>query len=229
MIALVTGANKGIGLEVARELAEEGHTVYLGARDLAKGRKAHEKIGAPENLVPIQLDVTDVSSIKQAVNTIQQKHGRLDVLVNNAAINYDTWHNPLNADLGNVQETLSTNLFGAWSMIQAVLPLMQQNGYGRIVNVSSGAGALSTMTAATPGYSISKASLNVLTLQFARFITYPDILINSVCPGWVRTDMGGAMADRSVAEGAETIVWAAQLPKNGLTGKFFRDKKEKAW
>lgn len=229
MIALVTGANKGIGLEVARELAEEGHTVYLGARDLTKGRKAHEKIGAPENLVPIQLDVTDVSSIKQAVNTIQQKHGRLDVLVNNAAINYDTWHNPLNADLDNVQETLSTNLFGAWSMIQTVLPLMQQNGYGRIVNVSSGAGALSTMTAATPGYSISKASLNVLTLQFARFITHPDILINSVCPGWVRTDMGGSMANRSVAEGAETIVWAAQLPKNGPAGKFFRDKKEKAW
>ena len=229
MIALVTGANKGIGLEVVRQLAKEGATVYLGSRDVSKGRKAHEKIGGLKNVHVIQLDVTDIKSIERAVTSIKADQGRIDILVNNAGINYDTWHNALNADLENVRETLETNLFGAWAMIQAVLPIMQESAFGRIVNVSSGAGAISGMSSGTPGYSISKAALNILTIQCAQLINQSDLLINAVCPGWVRTDMGGSMASRSVSKGAETIIWATQLPEKGPSGKFFRDKREIAF
>ena len=226
MIALVTGANKGIGREVARQLAMKGNTVFLGSRSIEKGNAAKKQIGNTENLHVIQLDVTNEVSIIAAYDTIVSKHGKLDILVNNAGINYDTWHNVSNADLNNVKETLDTNLFGAWKMIQTFLPLMKEKGYGRIVNVSSGAGAINGMSSGTPGYSISKAALNILTIQLRQSIFHEDILINSVCPGWVRTDMGGSGASRSVTQGAETIIWATELPKGGLNGKFFRDKKE---
>lgn len=226
MIALITGANKGIGLEVVSQLLKSCQVVYLGSRDISKGKKAHVKIGLPLNVIPIQLDVTDRLSIQNAIELIHTTHGRIDILVNNAGINYDTWHNALNADLANINETLQTNLFGAWAMIQEVLPIMQTKGYGRIVNVSSGAGAIAGMSSGTPGYSISKAALNIITIKFSHLINQTNILINSVCPGWVRTDMGGSMASRSVSKGAETIVWATQLPKNSPSGKFFRDKRE---
>jgi NAD(P)-dependent dehydrogenase (short-subunit alcohol dehydrogenase family) len=124
--------------------------------------------------------------------------GRLDILVNNAGINYDAWHNALNADLDNVRETMETNLYGPWEMIKAFMPLMEANHYGRIVNVSSGAGAISSMPSNTPGYGISKAALNVLTIKFNGVIGLSDILVNSVCPGWVRTSMGGSEAQRWV-------------------------------
>ncbi|WP_281615173.1 SDR family oxidoreductase [Flammeovirga sp. SubArs3] len=226
MIALVTGANKGIGLETATQLAGLGHKVYLGARDIEKGNAAKSKINNSENIEVIELDVSKEDSIQKAFEKIKLENGRLDILVNNAAINYDTWQDALSADLNNVRETLETNLFGAWKMIQTFLPLMQQNNYGRIVNVSSGSGAITNMTVGTPGYSISKASLNILTINFAHIASNYDILINSVCPGWVKTDMGGAGANRSVSEGAETIIWAALLQKGAASGKFFRDKKE---
>ncbi len=229
MIALVTGANKGIGHEVARQLAEQGHTVFLGSRDLKKGEEALAKLSDPKNMEVVQLDVTDSVSIQNCLKVIEQKHGRLDILVNNAGVNYDTWQNVVNADLSNVKETFDTNLFGVWEMIQTFLPLMQKNGYGRIVNVSSGAGAWSSQTGGTPGYSLSKIALNALTVQFNNHILTEDILINAVCPGWVRTDMGGSSATRSVAEGAETIVWLSQLPSGGPSGKFFRDKEVIDW
>lgn len=226
MIALVTGANKGIGLESTKQLAELGHTVYLGARNIEKGLKAKETIGNSDNIIVLELDVTKPQSIHTAFEKVSADFNRLDILINNAGINYDTWQNSLNADLDNVRETLETNLFGAWAMIQAFFPLMQQNSYGRIVNVSSSSGEITNPSSGTPGYSISKVSLNMLTVKFALFITEKDILINSVCPGWVKTDMGGSMAPRSVSQGAETILWAALLPKGGPSGKFFRDKKE---
>ncbi|MCT4624906.1 MAG: SDR family oxidoreductase [Schleiferiaceae bacterium] len=225
-IALVTGANKGIGLAIVKQLSELGHQVFLGARSLQKGLEAKADLSNPSNVHVIELDVADEDSIRMAFQEIVSKYDQLDILVNNAGINYDTWQNATNADLNNVRETLETNLFGAWCMIQNFLPLMKKKGFGRIVNVSSGSGAINDMGAGTPGYSISKAALNILTIQFSQLNQEKDVLINSVCPGWVRTDMGGSMASRSPAQGAETIVWAALLPKGGPTGKFFRDKKE---
>ncbi len=226
MVALVTGANKGIGLAVTRQLAGLGHTVILGSRDLQKGLAAKARLSLPDQVTVKQLDVTDENSIQQVFDFVDNELGGLDILVNNAGINYDTWHSALDADLSNVKMTLETNLFGAWSMIQAFVPLMKKGNYGRIVNVSSGAGSLAGMSSGTPGYSISKTSLNVLTIKVAALLRGSGILVNAVCPGWVRTEMGGAGASRSVEQGAETIVWAATLDKSGPTGKFFRDKKE---
>jgi len=226
MIAVVTGANRGIGLEITKQLASLGHTVILGSRSLEKGLQIAKENNLSENIIIKQLDVTNLESVENLKEYIISKFGSLDILINNAGINYDTWQNILNADLENVRETLETNLFGAWQMIQAFVPLMKKNNYGRIVNVSSGAGAINRMGAGTPGYSISKAAMNVLTIKSAALTQRSNILVNSVCPGWVRTDMGGAGATRSVSKGAETIIWAAQLPDNSSTGKFFRDKKE---
>lgn len=225
-IALITGSNKGIGLEVVRQLAQLGHRVILCSRDESRGQNAQSQISSSGDIVYHQLDVTDQKSVNDIYEFVVAEFGRLDTLVNNAGINYDTWQNALDADLDNVRETLETNLFGAWAMIQKFLPLMQQHGYGRIVNVSSGAGAIQGMGAGTPGYAISKTALNVLTIKAAAQVSNSDVLINSVCPGWVRTEMGGAGAPRSVEKGAETIVWAALLEKNGPSGLFFRDKKE---
>jgi len=228
MIALVTGGNRGIGLEVCRQLAEAGHQVILTSRDKAKGKQALEKL---DNALIIYhpLDVTDESSINEARRFVEEKYNRLDILVNNAGINYDTWQNAEQADLASVQETFNTNVLGPWRLSQAFIPLMRSNGYGRIVNVSSGAGALNGMGGGTPGYSVSKASLNVLTIKLGAELKDTDILVNSVCPGWVRTDMGGKQAPRSVTEGAEGIVWAATLPKDGPSGGFFRDGKRIEW
>ncbi len=175
------------------------------------------------------LDVTDDNSVAQLQSYIETNYGRLDILVNNAGINYDTWQNAEQADLQSVQKTLNTNLLGPWRVSQAFIPLMRKNGYGRIVNVSSGAGALNGMGGGTPAYSVSKASLNVLTIKLAADLQNTGILVNSVGPGWVRTDMGGKEAPRDVTEGAEGIVWAATLPDDGPTGGFFRDGKLIEW
>ncbi|MEL6968978.1 MAG: SDR family NAD(P)-dependent oxidoreductase [Bacteroidota bacterium] len=156
------------------------------------------------------------------------QYGRLDILVNNADINYNSWHQALNADLQECRQTMEANLFGPWQLCQAFIPLMQGEGYGRVVNVSSGAGALNGMGGGTPAYSISKAGLNVLTIKLAAGVR-GDVLVNAVCPGWVRTDMGGSQAPRSVSEGAQGIVWAAPLPTGGPSGGFFRDGKRIEW
>ena len=224
-VALVTGSNRGIGLEVVRQLAQRDITVVLSSRREKDGEKALQQINNP-NIHYHQLDVNDQTSVDQIREYITRTFGRLDILVNNAAINYDTWHQAASADLSEIQETIDTNLLGPWRLAQAFIPLMKKNRYGRIVNVSSGSGALTGMGGGTPGYSVSKASLNVLTIKLARELKSQNILVNSVCPGWVRTEMGGASAPRSVEEGAETIVWAALLPDSGVTGKFLRDKRE---
>lgn len=228
-VALVTGANRGIGLEVARQLAEKGHTVILTSRDAGKGQAALQSIQQPNYQLHFHpLDVTDHTSIHTLKEWVSSTFGRLDILVNNAGINYDSWHNVLNADLKEAHETLEANLFGPWYMSQAFIPLMQSGNYGRIVNVSSGAGALNEMGGGTPAYSISKAGLNVLTIKLAAAVS-GNFLVNAVCPGWVRTDMGGSNAPRSVAEGAASVVWAAVLPESGPSGGFFRDGKPIAW
>ncbi len=228
-IALVTGANRGIGLEIVRQLLDHGHQVILTSRKKVDGEVAVDKLGRLERLHYRQLDVTDHVGIDQLVKDIKSGFGQLDILINNAGINYDTWQNAVDADLVTVQETLETNLMGPWRLSQAFIPLMRQNGYGRIVNVSSSAGALSGMGGGTPAYSVSKAALNVLTVKLAADLSNTGILVNSVCPGWVRTDMGGSTAPRNVAEGADGIVWLAELPTDGPTGKFFRDRKEIPW
>lgn len=228
MIALVTGGNRGIGLEVCRQLAEAGHQAILTSRDEEKAKTVVE--GLDNKLIVYhQLDVADGESIERVRSFVEGKYGRLDILVNNAGINYDTWQNAEQADLETVQDTFDTNVLGPWRMSQAFIPLMRKNDFGRIVNVSSGAGALNGMGGGTPAYGISKAALNVLTIKLAADLKGTGILVNSVGPGWVRTDMGGKEAPRSVAEGAEGIVWAATLPKGGPTGGFFRDGKQIKW
>jgi len=228
-VALVTGANRGIGLEVCRQLAARGLTVVLGSRDAGKGERAVAALGVGKGTVlPCQLDVTDPDSIERTRARVTADFGRLDVLVNNAAILYDTWQHAVDADLAQVREALETNLFGAWSMVRAFLPLLRRSRHARVVNVSSEAGSLSTMGGGTPAYSLSKAALNALTRMLAAELRTERILVNAVCPGWVATDMGGK-GGRPVAEGAASVVWAAMLPDDGPTGGFFRDGRPLAW
>ncbi|WP_026073121.1 SDR family oxidoreductase [Nodosilinea nodulosa] len=228
-VALVTGANRGIGLEITRQLAIAGMTVILGSRDRSKGEAAAAPLGqAGLAVVPMALDVTDPDSIAELAQQLEQRFGHLDILINNAGILYDTWQTPSNADLAVVQEAIATNTLGPWRMVQAVLPLLKRSQRGRIVNVSSGAGAFSSMGAGTPAYSLSKAALNALTRLLAADLKGSGILVNAVCPGWVATDMGGT-GGRPVADGAAGIVWAATLPADGPTGGFFRDRQPLDW
>jgi NAD(P)-dependent dehydrogenase (short-subunit alcohol dehydrogenase family) len=228
-VALVTGANRGLGLEVVRQLARDGFTAVLGSRDGAKGRASAESLAEDGLEVdPLALDVADERSVAEAAAELERRHGRLDVLVNNAGILYDTWQRGVDADLALVREALDTNLLGAWRTAQACLPLLRRSAHGRIVNVSSGAGALSSMGSGSPAYSVSKAALNALTRILAAELRSDGILVNSVCPGWVATDMGGP-GGRPVAEGAASITWGARLPDDGPTGGFFRDGQRLDW
>ena len=224
-VALVTGANRGIGLEVCRQLAQQGMCVLLGTRDAAKGVSAATSLAADGlDVRAVILDVTDAASIA----ALGRQLGPVDVLVNNAGVDYDTDQTTLDADLVRVRRTFETNLFGAWSVAQAMAPSMVERGWGRIVNVSSGAGSLTEIGCGPPGYSASKAALNALTRMLAAELSARGVLVNSVCPGWVATDMGGS-GGRPVRDGAASIVWAALLPDDGPSGGFFRDGKPVAW
>ncbi len=193
--ALVTGANRGIGLEVCRQLAGRGWRVLLGARDCAKGQAAANRLGG--NVRAVALDLTDPDAPMRLRNEI----GYVDALVNNAGVHYDLWQRALDVDWRIVREAFETNLFGAWRMAQAFAPLMREAKWGRIVNASSGAGSLASMGAATPAYSTSKAALNAFTRVLTAELRGSGVLVNAVCPGWVATDMGGT-GGRPVAEGA---------------------------
>ncbi|MDQ1398755.1 MAG: hypothetical protein QOK20_687 [Acidimicrobiaceae bacterium] len=224
-IAVVTGANRGIGLEVTRQLADAGDTVVLGSRDRARGEEAARPlVDAGRDVLVRRLDVTDQSTLDAVAAELSASYGRLDVLVNNAAINYDTWQQAAGADLTVVAETIDTNLVGAWRAINAFLPLLRSSEHGRIVNVSSESGSLASMGGGTPAYSTSKAALNALTRILADELRPDGILVNSVCPGWVATDMGGR-GGRPVAQGAASVVWAVDLADGGPTGGFYRDGK----
>jgi len=226
-VALVSGGNRGIGLGVCRRLAEEGLTVILGSRDEERGRQAAEGISG--EVAVRQLDVADARSVERLASSVEDDFGRLDVLVNNAAISNDDGQSGAEADLERVREALEANLFGAWRLCEAAIPHMRRGGYGRIVNVSTGLAALEDMGGGSPGYRISKTSLNALTRILASELRGSGILVNAVNPGWVQTDMGGANANRTVEEGADGVVWAATLPNNGPTGGFFRDRRHVAW
>jgi NAD(P)-dependent dehydrogenase (short-subunit alcohol dehydrogenase family) len=226
-VALVSGGNRGIGLEIVRQLAGRGITVILGSRDEEQGRAAAE--GLPGAVVARQLDVADEKSVDRLGASIEEEFGRLDILVNNAGISNDDGQRGVSADLNRVREALDANLFGAWRLCEIAIPLMQRHGYGRIVNVSSGMGALEDMGGGSPGYRVSKTALNALTRILASELRGSGVLVNSVCPGWVQTDMGSPRAPRPVEEGADTPVWAATLPKGGPTGGFFRDRRPIPW
>ncbi|WP_344443171.1 SDR family NAD(P)-dependent oxidoreductase [Kitasatospora nipponensis] len=231
-MAVVTGGNRGIGLEVCRQLAALGQRVVLTARDPAKARAAAAQLraeaGAEAALEAFPLDVTSDRGAEALATHLTERYGRVDVLVNNAAITYDTWQRTSTADLGTVRSAGETNLYGPWRVTQALLPLLRASRRPRVVNVSSGAGALADLGAGTPAYSITKLALNGLTLMLARELDSEGILVNAVCPGWVATDMGGA-GGRPVAEGAAGVVWAATLPEGGPTGGFFRDGRPIPW
>lgn len=229
--AFITGANKGIGQEIARQLAQRGFAVFLGIRDIAKGREASEELcqqGYESTF--IQLDVTDPVSIRTACGTFSQKADHLDVLINNAGILEDHGEDILKLNAEMLDRTLKANVTGPILVTQDFLQHLQKSPHGgRIINVSSGAGALNDMGTYAPAYSISKTALNAVTKQFAGALTDQNIAVNCVDPGWVRTDMGGPDANRSVEEGAETIVWLATDAPQSETGKFWHDKREIAW
>jgi NAD(P)-dependent dehydrogenase (short-subunit alcohol dehydrogenase family) len=219
---LVTGANRGLGLATARALASHGYSVIVTARTLAKAEAAAAGIAGAR---AEELDVADPESIA----ALHARVPDVDVLVNNAAIALDEGTSPLDVPRDVVQTTMQTNFRGPLLLCQAFVPGMRRRRWGRVVNVSSGAGQLSAMSDYAPSYSVSKAALNALTRQFAAATKGEGVLVNSVCPGWVRTDMGGPNATRSIEEGIETIVWAAMLPDKGPTGGFFRDRQPIPW
>jgi NAD(P)-dependent dehydrogenase (short-subunit alcohol dehydrogenase family) len=229
-VALVTGAYRGIGLEVSRRLARRGFDVVLTARDLRKAGAAAEELKEQGlKVVSAALDVTDARSVEEAARFVAERFGRLDVLVNNAAILYDHWQRAESADLDTAREAFETNTLGPWRVAQAFLPLLRKSQHPRIVNVSSESGSLSSMGGGTPAYGVSKAALNALTRKLADELRPSSILVNSVCPGWVATEMGGPAAPRTVEEGAASVIWAATLPDDGPTGGFFRDGEPLAW
>ena len=221
-IALVTGANRGIGFEVCRQLLELGYVVYLGARDREKGEKALTKMGADiSRLRLLELDVLSLESIERAKLTIEKDFGHLDVLINNAAIHYDDWEDVLTLDLKILHEAFETNTVAPLVMTQHFLPLIKKSSSPRIVNVSSEAGSFSCLTGRTPAYTLTKYALNALTVMLAHQLKNEHILVNAVCPGWTNTDMG--KGGRPVPDGAKGVVWAATLPDEGPTGGFFKD------
>lgn len=228
-VAVVTGANRGLGLEVTRQLAGRGFTVVLGSRDPGQGEKAARRLDpAGHQVVPCALDVADENSVAAMAAWVDDCLGRADVLVNNAGVLYDTWQRGAAADLGIVNEALQTNLVGAWRTTLALLPLLRHSPHPRIVNVSSESGAISEMTGGTPAYSVSKAALNALTRVLAGELRQDGFLVNAVCPGWTATDMGGG-GGRPVADGAASVTWAVLLPDDGPTGGFFRDGRPLPW
>jgi NAD(P)-dependent dehydrogenase (short-subunit alcohol dehydrogenase family) len=230
-LAVVTGGNKGIGYEICLQLARKGFRLVLTSRDPEKGREARKKLekeGLDVSHHP--LDVTDQASVAAIARYIESEFGRVDVLVNNAGILIDSRSTSvLREKEETFRITLETNFYGALRMCQALVPLMQKNHYGRVVNLSSGLGQLDDMGDGTPAYRVSKTALNALTRMVASAVEGDNILVNSMCPGWVRTDMGGPGASRSVEQGAGTAVWLAMLPHEGPTGGFFRDKKPIPW
>ncbi len=230
VIALVTGGNRGIGFEIVRQLARREATVILTARRPDAGAAALAKLAREGVHVSFQaLSVTDESSIEALAAHVGAKFGRLDVLVNNAGISSSSDAGGHDVSLATVRETLETNTLGPLRMAQALLSLLAKSPAGRIVNVSSGMGALNDMEGGHAAYRISKTALNAVTRILAADLAAHRIAVNSMCPGWVRTDMGGAHAERDVAEGADTAVWLTLDAAQSLTGGFYRDREPIPW
>ncbi len=228
-IALVTGANKGIGYEIARQLGEKGYHVLVGARKAGAGKEAAVSLQKGDATAEfVEIDVSDPASIQKAAKTVATKFDHLDVLVNNAAIMEDK-KNIIEVPDDVFLRTLTTNTLGPLRVTQAFLPLLVKSSRGSVVNMSSGLGQLNDMGDTNPAYSISKTALNAVTRQFAAALRDKAITVNSVCPGWVKTDMGGANAPRTVQQGADTVTWLATEAPRDLTGQFLRDRKAIPW
>ena len=234
-VALVTGAAKGLGLEIVRGLAERGFATYLGARDADRGTAAAQALSKEtrRDVRFVRLDVTEERSVRDAAATLAQHVGRLDVLVNNAGVLLDEGGRVTALDAATLRATLETNALGALRVVEAFLPLLRRSPHPRIVNVSSSAGSITDMAAAegwrAPAYRISKAALNAVTALLASELRGDRILVNACCPGWLRTDMGGPSATLSAAQGADTPLWLATLPDDGPTGGFFSERKPHPW
>jgi NAD(P)-dependent dehydrogenase (short-subunit alcohol dehydrogenase family) len=230
-IAIVTGGNRGIGREIARQLARQDIVVVIGVRDPAAGERTVDELKEAGATIHSQhLDVNDTKSVRHFVENVEKAYGAPGILVNNAGI-YPEKNDAkfLDTKTSVWRETFETNLFGAMRMCREVVPLMKKLRQGRIVNMSSGLGQLHQMGEGSPAYRVSKAALNALTRTLAAEVAGTGILVNSMSPGWVRTDMGGDAAPRTVEEGADTAIWLATLPSNGPTGQFFRDRKQIPW
>lgn len=229
-IALVTGGNRGIGYEFVKQLGEAGFIVILTSRNAEAGHKAVKALKESNLTVSfVEMDIENPVSIGQAMNLVRDQHGKLDVLINNAGIYLDENEELVKMDPSILEKTLKTNFLGAYHVIRTFLPLMEQQGYGRIINVSSEYGAMSEM--ASPGvgaYKLSKLMLNGLT-QLVAAETNPNIKINAVDPGWVSSDMGGPSAPRTPKQAAESILWLATIGPEGPSGGFFKDGKQLNW
>ncbi|ACK70199.1 short-chain dehydrogenase/reductase SDR [Gloeothece citriformis PCC 7424] len=231
-VAVVTGANRGLGFETCRQLAKNGIQVILTSRDEDKGLVAIEKLKSEKLKVAYYpLDVTYPESIDLLAKFIKDNYGRLDILVNNAGVLLGSSEDSsiFNAKIDTIRKSLETNVYGALQVCQTLIPLMKLHNYGRVVNVSSGMGQLTYMNGGYPGYRLSKTCINALTRIFADELKDTNILVNSVCPGWVRTDMGGPEATRTPEQGVDTIVWLAMLPDGSPSGGFYRDRKPLPW
>jgi NAD(P)-dependent dehydrogenase (short-subunit alcohol dehydrogenase family) len=232
-------SSHGIGYEVARQLAQRGMTVVLTARDDARGTTAATQLNdAGLDVRFMTLNIADDASVQQAATQLAQDFSHLDVLVNNAATNFDYGDTVLEVDLAQVRETFETNLLGTWRVTRAFLPLLRRSAHGRIVNVGSGAGTfgapegmLANFVPNLPAYTLSKLALNGLTLKMAAELQGTGILVNSVCPGTTASspEMESIPGARPVEQGAVSIVWAALLPDDGPTGGFFRDGQPLPW
>ena len=221
--ALVTGGNRGIGFAIAQGLLAKGYEVIVTARSLDSAKQAAEKLEG--TVIPIKLDVSNNRSIDRAVETLNQSIERLDVLINNAGIYPDNSVNILTISRELLDSTMNTNTFGVIRMVQAFLPLLEKSQDARVINVSSGMGALDGLTTTAPSYCLSKLALNGATIMLAQSLHAKGIVVNSICPGWVRTDMGGASAPRSPEQGADTAIWLATEAPRSESGKFWRDRK----
>ena len=225
---LITGANRGIGFETARQLAGRGHHVVIGVRSEQRGQKALSELNGAGKVSLLVLDVSDSKSIAAAASRFAPI-GQLDVLINNAGIYPDEGLSVLTISREQIVSTFQTNTFGPLEMTRAFLPHLKKSSAARVINMSSGYGQLEGLSANVPSYCLSKMTLNGITIMLAEALKDHRIAVNSMCPGWVRTDMGGSTAPRSVAEGADTAVWLASEADQKLTGKFFRDRKEIPW
>jgi NAD(P)-dependent dehydrogenase (short-subunit alcohol dehydrogenase family) len=230
-VALVTGANRGLGFETARQLLAKGLVVVLAGRDAASLERARQTLRTEDQrrAITVQLDVTSVETITAAQRALVEQVGSVDVLVNNAGLLLGESDGVLSIPTDDYRRTFETNLFGVIEVCRVFVPGMAQGGYGRVVNVSSGAGQLARMSSYAPAYSMSKAALNAFTRILADTYRGSGVLANVVDPGWLRTDMGGPSAPRSPEQGADTIVWLATLPNDGPTGGFFHDRRAVEW
>lgn len=233
-IAIVTGASRGLGLATSEALAQRGFKVIMAMRSPEKAQKQINALKLKDlDVVSMSLDLSQEKSIQDFVEKVRREYGFVDVLVNNAGILIDSEDGGnsslLKTKATTIQKSFTTNTLGPFLLTQRIFPLMQQEGYGRIVNVSSNMAQLSVPQTASAAYRLSKTALNMVTNLFAAEVKGEDICVNSVSPGWVRTDMGGPHADRTVEQGIKGILWAATLPKGGPNGGFFRDGEAVNW